>query len=321
MDECKAIDEEEMKADDGGALVMNRDRLQELLQILKKEEEVRYLDCKKSDNESQSSDDDLILENDDGSTTLVYDSYLEHQKYYDDMKHIDVNFIDFGQLAEGTENLVIEQKKDLGKFGKGGMCWDSGFILFEHLVSIESTWNSSLEGVMNGFTRPVRVVELGSGTGVTGLALAKSTYCHVVATDLPDVAELIHKNLVRNFYSCDQNFSSEEKKTDNVMSRGTAEVQVLRWGVEDDYIGLEADILIGADVVTSIYDEDALLKTITALSSVYTKVYLAYRSRITEQRKSFETKLKHFYRNVCCTKPSSRNRHPDIFIFEADTKK
>lgn len=46
---------------------------------------------------------------------LRYNSYLAHQRYYDDLKHVDCHYIDYGSIGNG--NLVIEQDKSLGKGG------------------------------------------------------------------------------------------------------------------------------------------------------------------------------------------------------------
>lgn len=47
---------------------------------------------------------------------LRYDSYLAHQRYYDDLKHVDCDYIDYGTIG-GSGRLVIEQEKHLGKGG------------------------------------------------------------------------------------------------------------------------------------------------------------------------------------------------------------
>ncbi len=53
---------------------------------------------------------------------LRYESYLLHQSYYDDLKHVDYEYVDFGSnLYEDSHTaarqLIIEQDKSLGKGG------------------------------------------------------------------------------------------------------------------------------------------------------------------------------------------------------------
>ena len=52
---------------------------------------------------------------------LDYRSYLAHQRYYDDLKHVDMTYIDYGAIrnfnGEDGGRLVVEQRKNLGKGG------------------------------------------------------------------------------------------------------------------------------------------------------------------------------------------------------------
>ena len=67
------------------------------------------------DDTSQHLDDQVdVLPN--KQRVLRYDSYLAHQRYYDDLKHIDCHYIDYGTIG-GSGRLVIEQDKRLGKGG------------------------------------------------------------------------------------------------------------------------------------------------------------------------------------------------------------
>jgi hypothetical protein len=64
---------------------------------------------------SQGKDDVIhVLSN--GKKVLCYESFLKHQRYYDDLKHVDCHFIDFGISSCGGR-LVMEQDKCLGKGG------------------------------------------------------------------------------------------------------------------------------------------------------------------------------------------------------------
>ena len=120
-----------------------------------------------------------------GHRVLAYDSFLDNQRYYDDLKHVDCHFIYYER-----SNLIIEQDKTLGK---GGLCWDAAFILAEYLVATAATMSK---------TTTTRIIELGSGTGLCGLMLAKSLLmtkktpdCQFTVTDLPELLPLLERNL------------------------------------------------------------------------------------------------------------------------------
>ena len=97
------------------------------------------------------------------SDTLHYDSYLQQQTYWDDLKHCNYRFIDFGYVS-GTSSssdnstgsaqeqqqqaldkqllpLMIEQDRT-GRLNKGGTVWDAGVILAEHVVHEQTEWKS-----------------------------------------------------------------------------------------------------------------------------------------------------------------------------------
>ena len=73
-------------------------------------------------------DDDVVEHLADGRRILRYDSYLRHQRYYDDLKHVDCHFMDYGMIGPGQ--LIIEQDKSLGK---GGLVRPSGPCVCERL--------------------------------------------------------------------------------------------------------------------------------------------------------------------------------------------
>ena len=143
---------------------------------------------------------------------LRYDSYLKHQRYNDDYKHADCHFIDFGFVrncfsssdndvdhhhnSQKGHRLMIEQQKSLGK---GGFVWDAGVVLAEHLIATKDDWFPQSNDTHSP-PKP-KIVELGAGTGVTGLMIAKVIRSHVYITDLPDVIRLMERNVQRNFHN------------------------------------------------------------------------------------------------------------------------
>lgn len=182
---------------------------------------------------------------------LRYDTYLKHQRYNDDYKHADCQFIDFGYVdkhfykhsisnEDGSKRrnssshqqsneknghrLMIEQQKALGK---GGFVSDAGVVLADHLIAMGHEWTT-----MNKTTTSTvpKMVELGAGTGVTGLMIAKAIKSHVYITDLPDVMRLMERNVRRNFHNqCIQTSTSYDVLTDEDltnMDRGIAAKEV-----------------------------------------------------------------------------------------------
>jgi Lysine methyltransferase len=157
------------------------------------------------DDDEHEHEDDFVLVA--GATrVLSYDRYLAHQRYYDDLKHIDCAYVDFGIIHDdGTggggddhkkkeENRVLrpeQQQQQLRLFlqqdkglGKGGLCWDAAFVLGEYLIHQQRqqqqlrTMGMADATCTDGTstttttTTTTSVIELGAGTGLCGLLLA-----------------------------------------------------------------------------------------------------------------------------------------------------
>jgi len=254
---------------------------------------------------------------------LKYENYLCNQRYYDDLKHVDYHFIDYGSLGhpEETGKVIIEQRKSLGK---GGMCWDAGFILAEHLVmNLEAKTNSDIS--LSGMPK---ILELGSGTGLAGIMLAKSLYCHVTITDLPELMDCMICNIKRNFNhpyikgksKCDTQTGAycnhEVEEETEKRSKGVIDAKVLRWGELDSFEECTYDILIAADVVASIYDPSSLAHTFYSLSHARSKIFISYKIRMSEPHQAFETEMRRYFHKFETVKPSSRNKNPNVWILE-----
>ena len=243
-------------------------------------------EMEREDEAQRCNDQNSITTNIATGDTLQYDSYLAHQNYYDDYKHVNYRFIDFGEF--GGKPLVVEQDRSLGK---GGLIWDAAFILGEHVVRETDCWRQACG------TTPASIVELGSGTGMTGLMVARAfpeTQVHL--TDLPLLMPLLEKNCA---------------------STSNASVQVLEWGKP---VHRHYDVILGADVVASIYDSFALAKTIYDLAHSKTWVYLACRDRLAGSIEQFESYLKQMFQFVERQKADSSNRNPNVWILTARGK-
>jgi hypothetical protein len=300
---------------------------------------------------------DIIHRNSDNTTTtLMYESYLKHQRYYDDLKHADINFINYGtkfasflltgdvhssskQRIQGRKDLIIEQRKYLGK---GGLCWDAAFILGEHVIHNVSEWrinNNTVEVVREG-NRTTRVVELGAGTGLCGLMIAAAAFDDVIVeiTDLLELQDLMCANINRNFggNSCsnsddddgddtkkeEEDGDDESRKNENFnTTNSNVSCRVLQWGVTSNYINAPYDVIMGADVVTSIYDPIALAQTFYALSGPHTKIYISGKTRLDKPHEIFEMEMKRLFVSVRkIDVPNSRLRSPNVFVLVVQGK-
>ncbi|XP_071731321.1 uncharacterized protein [Rutidosis leptorrhynchoides] len=107
---------------------------------------------------------------------------------------------------------------------------------------------------VNPRSRPIRILELGSGTGVVGIAAAAILGADVTVTDL-------HHVLPNLKFNVDVNSGALEPRG------GEVHVAALSWGENDEMkvIGREFDLIIGSDVVYHDNLFDPLLETLKYL--------------------------------------------------------
>ena len=323
----------------------------------KKEEDVEYDSIILKGKEELCDHVYSISTNNSGVVkVLEYNSYLAHQRYYDDLKHVDITYMDFGVIpphhcstADNTVDqpnletesfdggrVVIEQRKHLGK---GGFCWDAGFVLGEHVIAREEEWNSNHHDVttLGGRSDGATVLELGSGTGLCGIMVGKATRSEVTVTDLPELKGLMNDNVRRNFgpivdAAAVDDLSDEERGLltflDGGKAKGTVTSRVLRWGVKEDYFldnqkqeEQVYDVIIGADIVASLYDPVALAQTLHDLCGPTTKIYISSKSRLDKPHEIFDAEMARLFDKVEKTVPCSRMRNPNVFIIQAEGKR
>lgn len=245
------------------------------------------------------------------NNTLLYEDYLRNQEgNYAGYKHVNYQFIDFGIINAGNSSecdtgpcteaatpLIIEQDRTVGK---GGFVWDAGFILAESVLNMEQKETEWL-GRTTVDAKPTKIIELGAGTGVTSLIIAKAhSQTTVHLTDLPVLQPLLSKN-------CQ-------------ICPGRATHGVLEWGkpIEDN---AKYDIILAADVVAGIYDSSGLAKTIYDLSHEKTVVYLACQERLAGVIDRFESYMHELFTKVEKRQPQSSNLNPDVFIMRVSGKR
>ena len=255
------------EGDDRVEIMMNRGELLRKLRQLEKEDEASR----------ETSSEEL-----DDYGVLVYENFLNSQLFYDDYKHVNYRTIDFGNI--GDSHLLIAQDRSVGK---GGLVWDAGFILADHVVN-EKEWQQG---------NP-KIIELGSGTGVTGLLVARHIpQAQVHLTDLPELQPLLQKN-----------------------AGGASNVTTgcLEWG---RHVSEQYDVILGADVVASIYGGYALAKTIFDLANEKSRIYLAVRDRLAGNIENFESHMNKMFECVEKKESNSRNKCPNVYIFTAHGKR
>lgn len=141
-------------------------------------------------------------------------------------------------LHDRTKLLFQEWRDGAKRIGVSTTIWESGIVLAKLLdrgVAGELPDSSPLHGVLPLLGR--RVVELGSGTGVVGLAAA-ALGATVALTDMPDVLPLIEVNVKLNEVAIEG-------------ASGAARVEALRWEHPDDLSDSTADcdIVLAADLI------------------------------------------------------------------------
>ncbi|CAE8648767.1 unnamed protein product [Polarella glacialis] len=137
--------------------------------------------------------------------------------------------------------------------------WEAGLAL---------AWHLSLGGQglpLSG--TDLRVLELGAGCGMPGIALARQG-ASVTLTDVPWLLRLCHYNVEANFRE------SDERRP---------KIATLRWGNPADVakvfagMGGPPDLVLGADLVYREDDFDVLLATIAALGAHSTLLTISRR--------------------------------------------
>ena len=188
--------------------------------------------------------------------------------------------------SNNKENLHIDHAHpiDLSKYGIviaedagpgcGGVIWQSADVLISYLLSQQQSldWTGK------------RIVELGSGTGAVGIALAKRYLdtegklpFSLCLTDLNFICPIIDKNLELNGLA------------------GHVQVMPLKWGEDIESSVFEADVLLISDCVYLESCFDPLLTTLKSLISRSSTVCLmSYKKRRKAEKQFFIKLKKHF---------------------------
>ena len=154
--------------------------------------------------------------------------------------------------------------------------------------SSKSPLTTTLTALSNGGDndRKLKILELGSGTGLVGIAAAVTLGANVTVTDLPHVIPNLQFNVDAN--------------ADVVAQKGgTVNVAPLRWGEDDDVevIGREFDLVLASDVVYHDHLFEPLIQTLRFLlnGGHEKKVFLMAHLRRWKKDAAFFKKAKKFF--------------------------
>ncbi|EOA12727.1 hypothetical protein CARUB_v10028172mg [Capsella rubella] len=118
--------------------------------------------------------------------------------------------------------------------------------------------NSPLTATLSPLAKssPLNILELGSGTGVVGIAAAITLSANVTVTDLPHVLD----NL---------NFNAEANAEVVARFGGKVHVAPVRWGEADDVevLGGDVDLIVASDVVYHDHLYEPLLETLRLMTA------------------------------------------------------
>lgn len=172
----------------------------------------------------------------------------------------DENEVDDGDFTSGASDIqmyrihsiestvVIHQLPSLGISFK---LWLPATTLVTLLDNYRRDPNNSPLTRTISFSSPLNIVELGSGTGIVGIAAAATLGANVTVTDLPNVVENLR-------------FNADANGEVVARSGGKIHVASLRWGEIDDVesLGQNVDLILASDVVYHEHLYDPLLKTL-----------------------------------------------------------
>lgn len=158
-------------------------------------------------------------------------------------------------------------------------CWNSGKYLSKYLEVHQSEFATSQKG------RPMKILELGAGTGIVGIVAAKlfGSQATVIITDVTEVVPHMQKNIDINDFAID-----------NITTNITANSLV--WGEEiTNPEFFNQDYILASDVIY--YEElyDILIQTLVELTeSGTTKIFICCEKRRKIENRFWKRIAKYF---------------------------
>lgn len=147
------------------------------------------------------------------------------------------------QVSNNTSLTIREETGD----SIARHVWDAslGFLMYLQQIASKS---SHVRHVIETSTRkPIKVLELGAGCGVVGIALAQLYPCDMLLTDLDEAIEILQTNI----------------KLASIKSGSTLRAEVLDWSMElQDSINVKYDLVIVSDCI---YNPDSSVHLVETL--------------------------------------------------------
>ncbi|MES1916261.1 MAG: hypothetical protein MHM6MM_008095 [Cercozoa sp. M6MM] len=187
------------------------------------------------------------------------------------------------RFAIGGVDLWLEASKSTGI---GGHLWASAMITTGALLRSRA----SFEGK--------RVLELGSGTGALGIALA-TLGAHVTLTDTASHLPLLQRNVELNAARIAER-------------RGSVTVRELDWDLDtpSELVGA-FDLVVASDVVTLIFGFEGIQKQLINLCTPSTEVWLGYEQR-GEEKAFWRAIRRHFRLRKLCESELHAEQLPQL---------
>ncbi|CAK8675138.1 unnamed protein product [Clavelina lepadiformis] len=167
----------------------------------------------------------------------------------------------------------ISIKQDWQSNGVAGVVWEGAYVLGNYAAK-------------NLDLKKKNVLELGAGTGLVGMAMAKLG-ANVTVTDVKKALPLLQENIELNFPTNDNNSST-----------ATPIVKELEWGIHLHKHTCCYDLIVGADIIYMEDSYDALITTLKYfMRCLGTKILLSAKLRY-DRVECFISKLKNHFSNI-----------------------
>ncbi|CAD7941093.1 unnamed protein product [Amoebophrya sp. A120] len=243
------------------------------ISVLQRRPEIRPLTTA-DEPEEQSCDGIISSENDAAANFSPPSEHLKSSESTERSSNTTTTAVQLLHTTRRTEDDPLDT---------GCTVWESAELLAQFLLHAN---------FFEGYYYP-NVLELGAGTGVCGLVAAAAVDCDsVVLTDLPQMQDLLQKNIARNSFLFSWNYHCGAQPED-AGSHGTGvrrlrriENMTLAWGSRETTAAatpgenstpvLHVDLCLCADLVYSPEHVALLLQTVADLFETNPNMYILF---------------------------------------------
>ncbi|KAF9543765.1 hypothetical protein EC957_000460 [Mortierella hygrophila] len=249
--------------------------------------------------------------------------------------------------GDSTSHVPISGMQDISTFGIAGRIWDSSYTLDAYMrrptdqytftpacpipteyflptktttpTTASTTTTSEPASAAAATTKekkkPIRILEIGAGTGYVGIALAKrlDSDCTVILTDLEEVVPLLQKNVNEQRLSHRPPTTSASAATTIATASETGppavkepscawiEVEPLEWGNTSHALAIldhptPIDYIVASDLVYFPELYPSLLQTLKEITRVgETKILFGYKERAIWKESPFWEEFGRFF--------------------------